>query len=293
MSYIFKLQTGRSIDLTALEGGSDSYALIDSNNKYYLTFFVDAKDFSWKVENDNGEILHDEAFDENMSKIVKCLLLNKQMGIEESLDDEHEDPFNPEEISIDTKPITMETLMRRLQQGTITLNPDFQRQEVWDQKRKSQLIESLLLKIPIPMFYVSSDEKSNWTVVDGLQRISTLRDFVLGKEYLKDPSKNLNKKGSGFKLQGLEFWTDLEDLTLNDLPTNLQNRILETTFTFTIINPGTPEEVKRNVFKRLNTGGMPLSSQEIRNALYTGRSTRLLNQLSGLKEFKIATDHLM
>lgn len=95
--------------------------------------------------------------------------------------------------------------MRRLQQGTITLNPDFQRQEVWDQKRKSQLIESLLLKIPIPMFYVSSDEKSNWTVVDGLQRISTLRDFVLGKEYLKDPSKNLNKKGSGFKLQGLEF----------------------------------------------------------------------------------------
>ena len=144
------------------------------------------------------------------------------MGIEESLDDEHEDPFNPEEISIDTKPITMETLMRRLQQGTITLNPDFQRQEVWDQKRKSQLIESLLLKIPIPMFYVSSDEKSNWTVVDGLQRISTLRDFVLGKEYLKDPSKNLNKKGSGFKLQGLEFWTDLEDLTLNDLPTNLQ-----------------------------------------------------------------------
>ena len=291
MAYIFKLQNGRSIDLTALEGGSDSYALIDSNNKYYLTFFGDAKDFSWKVENDNGEILHDEAFDENMSKIVKCLLLNKQMGIEESLDDEHEDPFNPEEISIDTKPITMETLMRRLQQGTITLNPDFQRQEVWDQKRKSQLIESLLLKIPIPMFYVSSDEKSNWTVVDGLQRISTLRDFVLGKEYLKDPSKNLNKKGSGFKLQGLEFWTDLEDLTLNDLPTNLQNRILETTFTFTIINPGTPEEVKRNVFKRLNTGGMPLSSQEIRNALYTGRSTRLLNQLSGLKEFKIATDH--
>ncbi len=95
------------------------------------------------------------------------------------------------------------------------------------------------------MFYVSSDEKSNWTVVDGLQRISTLRDFVLGKEYLKDPSKNLNKKGSGFKLQGLEFWTDLEDLTLNDLPTNLQNRILETTFTFTIINPGNSRRSKK------------------------------------------------
>lgn len=56
-------------------------------------------------------------------------------------------------------------------------------------ERKSQLIESLLLKIPIPMFYVSSDEKSNWTVVDGLQRISTLRDFVLGKSYLEDTQK--------------------------------------------------------------------------------------------------------
>ena len=140
------------------------------------------------------------------------------------------------------------------------------------------------------MFYVSSDEKSNWTVVDGLQRISTLRDFVLGKSYLEDTQKNIDKKGYGFKLQGLEFWgKDLDGKTLNDLPINLQNRILETTFTFTIINPGTPEEVKRNVFKRLNTGGMPLSSQEIRNALYTGKSTLLLNKLSESEAFKHAT----
>ena len=83
------------------------------------------------------------------------------------------------------------------------------------------------------MFYVSSDEKSNWTVVDGLQRISTLRDFVLGKSYLEDTRKNIDKKGYGFKLQGLEFWgKDLDGKTLNDLPINLQNRILETTFTF-------------------------------------------------------------
>lgn len=290
MAYVFKLKNSESIELTALEVGNSVYALIDSTNKCYLRFSINTEDFSWVIEKEDSAILRDDSFNENMTKIIRHIISSKQSGIEESLDDEHDrDPFNPDEISIDTKPITMETLMRRLQQGTITLNPDFQRNEVWNSERKSQLIESLLLKIPIPMFYVSSDEKSNWTVVDGLQRISTLRDFVLGSLYLKDPLKNTDKKGSGFRLQGLEFWKDLEDMTLNDLPTNLQNRILETTFTFTIINPGTPEEVKRNVFKRLNTGGMPLSSQEIRNALYTGKSTTLLNKLSKLEEFKCAT----
>lgn len=292
MAYVFKLKNSQSIELAALEVGNSIYALIDSTNKCYLNFSINSEDFSWAVKNEDCEILHDDSFNENMTNIIRHVITSKQSGVEESLDDEHDrDPFNPDEISIDTKPITMETLMRRLQQGTITLNPDFQRKEVWDSERKSQLIESLLLKIPIPMFYVSSDEKSNWTVVDGLQRISTLRDFVLGRLYLEDPLKNIDKKGRGFKLQGLEFWKDLEDMTLNDLPTNLQNRILETTFTFTIINPGTPEEVKRNVFKRLNTGGLPLSSQEIRNALYTGKSTTLLNKLSKSEEFKRATGY--
>lgn len=290
MSYIFRLKNNESIELNALEVENSKYALIDSTNNRYLTFCIKSEDLSWEVVKEYKEILRDDNFDENMTQIIRHVIASKQSGVEESLDDEHDrDPFNPDEISIDTKPITMETLMRRLQQGTITLNPDFQRKEVWNSERKSQLIESLLLKIPIPMFYVSSDEKSNWTVVDGLQRISTLRDFVLGRLYLDAPQKNIDKKGCGFKLQGLEFWGDLEGKTLNDLPTNLQNRILETTFTFTIINPGTPEEVKRNVFKRLNTGGMPLSSQEIRNALYTGKSTILLNNLSKLEEFKNAT----
>ena len=219
-------------------------------------------------------------------------------GIEE--DDEGEkkeygtdetDPFNPEDLSIDTKPVTMETLLRRLEQKTILLNPDFQRQEVWDDVRKSQLIESLMLNIPIPMFYVSSDEKGNWSVVDGLQRMSTFRDFVLGAKFIKDPKKYQNEKGNGMVLTGLEFWKSLNGLTMNKLPRHLYNRILETVFTFTIVNPGTHEEVKRNIFKRLNTGGMPLSPQEIRNALYTGPSTILLNELAQTKEFKDATCH--
>lgn len=290
MKYCFNLINGNKENLSVLRISDNLFSLIDESNKNYVKFSIDSSNFAWNIMTENGRIINDEVFNENMTNIIRQLIMSEQVGVEENIDDLHnKDPFNPEEISIDTKPITMETLMRRLQQGTIILTPDFQRNEVWDAERKSQLIESLLLKIPIPMFYVSSDEKSNWTVVDGLQRISTLRDFVLGKQYMENPQANARKKGYGFKLHGLEFWNDLENSTLNDLPTNLQNRILETTFTFTIINPGTPEEVKRNVFKRLNTGGMPLSSQEIRNALYTGKSTILLNKMANLEDFKLAT----
>lgn len=216
-------------------------------------------------------------------------------GIEmDKVDSEEEkkeeiDPFDPEDISIETKLVTMETILRRLEKKTILLNPDFQRQEVWNNVRKSQLIESLMLNIPIPMFYVSSDERGNWSVVDGLQRISTFRDFVLGEKFMKDPEKYKNEIGNGMALTGLEFWKKLNGMTMNTLPPHLYSRIRETVFTFTIVNPGTHEEVKRNIFKRLNTGGMPLSPQEIRNALYTGTSTILLNELAHTKEFKEAT----
>jgi hypothetical protein len=208
-------------------------------------------------------------------------------GVEE--ENEEFQPFDPERISIDTKPITMDTCLRRLEQGTIILNPDFQRNEVWTMEKKCRLIESLMLKIPIPMFYVSADEKGIFYVVDGLQRLSTLRSFVLGDKYLE--TKKTSLKGEGFVLEDLEFWGDqYNGMNFNDLPINIQNRILETGFTFTIINPGTPEEVKRNIFKRINTGGEPLTPQEIRHALYIGESTRLLLQLSKKKEFLLATD---
>jgi uncharacterized protein with ParB-like and HNH nuclease domain len=211
-------------------------------------------------------------------------------GIEDDPESETlNDPFNPNDISIDSKGMAMDMCLRRLIQGTIILNPDFQRNEVWTLSKKSQLIESLMLKIPIPMFYVSADEKGNLTVVDGLQRLSTIRDFILGKQYLLNKEEKL--KGDGFKLRSLEFWKDYDGDKFNDLPVHLQNRIYETEFQFTIINPGTPEEVKRNIFKRINTGGMPLSSQEIRNALYVGKSTELLKTLSNTKEFKLATNN--
>jgi len=195
---------------------------------------------------------------------------------EPSSDDLEFKPFNPELISIDTKKIAMETIIRRLKQGTIDLNPDFQRNYVWTSEKKSQLIESLILKIPLPMFYVAADKVGNYIVVDGLQRISTLRDYIVDQK---------------FSLQKLEFWGDqYNDYHFDDLPTIIQNRILETEFTFTVINEGTPDAVKRNIFKRVNRGGLPLTDQEIRNALYTGEATVLLKNLALKESFLEATD---
>lgn len=203
---------------------------------------------------------------------------------EESLS--FQDPFDPASISIETKIISMDALIRRLRQKTIRLAPNFQRGFVWDQKRQGRLIESLMLRIPLPMFYVSADVDGNWDVVDGLQRLTTIRNFILGPV---DGTKSL-------QLAGLEFWGNrfnnetFDSINSHTENSRIINNIMETEMRFTVINPKTPEEVKFNVFKRINTGGMPLTNQEIRHALYQGRSTKILSDLVISEEFISATD---
>jgi hypothetical protein len=200
------------------------------------------------------------------------------------------EPFDPASISIDSRVVPMDTLLRRLRQGSIKLAPTFQRNYVWDSIRQSRLIESLMLRIPLPMFYVASNSDGTWDVVDGLQRLTTIRNFILGDD----------KGASGitsFPLIELEFWGDhfnnryFKDIEGDPANSKIINNILETEMRFTVINPGTPEEVKRNIFKRINTGGMPLTLQEIRHALYQGEATRLLQDLVDSPSFQRAIDH--
>ncbi|PST93656.1 DUF262 domain-containing protein [Photobacterium sp. NCIMB 13483] len=205
----------------------------------------------------------------------------EKIGIEAENDEDVIEPFDPEEISIQQRVVSMDVIIRRLKQGSIQLAPSFQRNEVWDITRKSRLIESLMLNIPLPMFYVASDEKSQWEVVDGLQRLSTIRDFMIG-----------DKNGEMLRLKNLEFLGEKYEgktfLAIENEPSaqKLVNDIYETEMRFTVINPGTPEAVKRNIFKRINTGGMPLTTQEIRHALYEGISSKLLKELVTSPSFK-------
>lgn len=220
----------------------------------------------------------------------------RPVGVEAEASLPSNEPFDPASISIEPKVVPMDTLLRRLRQQSIRLAPSFQRNYVWDNGRRSQLIESLMLRIPLPMFYVAANEDGSWDVVDGLQRLTTIRDFLLGAE----TSANGDKAFPGatpFELADLEFWGDrfngktFAQICADSKQARIVNNIMETEMRFTVINPGTPEEVKRNIFKRINTGGMPLTAQEIRHALYQGPASSLLQTLVEQEAFKRAVDY--
>ena len=185
-------------------------------------------------------------------------------------------PFDPSKISISTKMPIVDLVIKRLKYDEIDLNPDFQRNAgIWPLTRQSRLIESLLLRIPIPVFYMAADKDNKWQVVDGLQRLYSIKSFVLDKT---------------LKLHKMEYLSRFERFTYDDLPRNMQRRIDETQLAFHVIDAGTPPAVMFNVFKRVNTGGKPLTRQEIRHALNPGPARDLVNELAESQEFRLATD---
>jgi hypothetical protein len=186
-------------------------------------------------------------------------------------------PFDPALIRVESKSLTISILLTRIEHGEINLNPGFQRKAgIWTKGAQSRLIESLLIRIPLPAFYMDGTDDDKWLVVDGLQRLTALKSFVLDKS---------------LALEGLEFLKQYTSKTFDGLPRSFQRRILETQVPVFVIQENTPEAVKFNVFKRINTGGLPLSPQEIRHALNQGEAADMLHRLAEAQEFKLATDN--
>jgi Protein of unknown function DUF262 len=184
-------------------------------------------------------------------------------------------PFDPAKIRVETRSMSLDLLLQRIEYKELDLAPDFQRQGgLWKPKAKSRLIESLLIRIPLPAFYMDATDDDRWSVIDGLQRLSALKLFIIDKT---------------MRLEGLEFLSQLEGKNYDEIPRHFQRRILEAQVTVYLIEKGTPPEVKFNIFRRINTGGLPLTPQEIRHALYQGKATDLLKELSQLPEFLEAT----
>jgi Protein of unknown function DUF262 len=183
--------------------------------------------------------------------------------------------YDPEKINIDTREPTIEQLLRRIDEKALNLAPDFQRQaHIWTPEAKSKLIESILIRIPLPAFYIDGTNEDEWVVVDGLQRLSALNQFVIDKSERR------------LKLTGLEYLKELNNKNYDELERRYQRRILETQVTVYLIEKGTPLEVKYNIFKRINTGGVRLSNQELRHALNPGEAIKFLATLASFSEFK-------
>lgn len=183
------------------------------------------------------------------------------------------DPFDPSELRIDTRPLGIDLLAQRLADGAIDMAPAIARSPVWDEAAQSRLIESLLIRMPAPAFYFDASNEERWLVVDGLHRLSALDAFINGKT---------------LKLTGLEYLDNLEGKGFEALPRHFQRRILETQVTAHLIQEGTPEAMRFNLFQRLNTSARPLAAGEIRHLLKQGPATALLERLAGGKAFRDA-----
>lgn len=217
-----------------------------------------------KMRKKDGRQLSIEGFAEDADEELAKLDLPENMI----------EPFNPNEIRIIPQTLSIDNIITRLRNHEIDLNTAFQRKaNLWKIDVQSRLIESLMLRLPLPAFYFDASEDDKWLIVDGLQRLSTLKNFVIDKS---------------FTLTGLDILKpyDNKGLSFSELPRIMQRRIMEANITCFLISPGTPRKVKYNVFKRINTGALSLNEMEIRNALNQGNASEYLKTFTESTRFR-------
>ena len=190
-----------------------------------------------------------------------------------------EHPWDPNDIRVSTRSFSLRNVIDMITEESLDLAPDFQRLEVWGPVQKVQLIESVLLQIPLPAFYFAEDATGVMQVVDGVQRLSTINYFVTG-----NPSR-----GGGFPLVGLEYLSDVRGKRFTGLPVIWQRRIHNTQIVAHVIEPSTPAAVMYDIFRRINTAGTPLQAQEIRHCVSKQRSRAFLKELATTTAFDNAT----
>jgi hypothetical protein len=218
---------------------------------------------------------------DDVAEVLEETYENEPTGVEVERDEGEETdiakPWRPEEIRVGTKQFSLRNILDLIEDGDLELAPDFQRNTVWKAKQKSRLIESILLQIPLPAFYFAEDTNGMMRVVDGLQRLSTVRSYV-------------RNEPSGFALSGLEYLVGEERKHFGELAPALQRRIHNAQIVVHVIDPTTPAGVKYDIFKRINTGGTPLNGQEIRHCMSKTRSRDFLKACAHSAEFDLATN---
>lgn len=163
------------------------------------------------------------------------------------------------DIRSDRLDMSFGEIMNMYEEGELIISPEFQRAFRWGKDTQTRFIESLLLGIPIPPIFVAETKKNIWELVDGLQRLSTVLSFF-GK--LKDEEKN------NLVLEEASILTDLKGFTVNDLPLNYKLLLKRAVCRVEVIRYDSEFDMRYELFNRLNTGGVLLSEQEIRNCIF-------------------------
>ncbi len=183
------------------------------------------------------------------------------------------DDFPIDDVRVRVESRTVFETLRRIERNTFIMNPDFQRGFVWPKATQSKLIESAVMRIPLPMFYTAENDNGHMVVVDGLQRLHTFRRFVSDQLRLILPDRDA--------LNGKRF---------SELPPKLQNRVEDCTLRFCIVDSSVPERARLDIFERVN-GGTQLTRQQMRNCMFMGQATRFLKQEVDTDLFREATDN--
>lgn len=179
-------------------------------------------------------------------------------------------------VAYDSYDIIVRQLVDMVASNEIDIAPDYQRQFVWKEDRESELIESLLLGIPIPSLYMAVNATDGrWEVVDGVQRLSTILHFQGDPSHLQRISRD-----QPLRLDGLRKLSQLNGATLAELPAPVRTGFLNRAVRVTTLNDRSDYDVRFDLFERLNTGGVTLHAQEIRNIVYRGEFKNNLRRLS-------------
>ncbi len=274
--------TELEIPFTIVEGKDE--------NEIYLYSNFEGQEIKIRLINNNGLLQIDttnlpfaeniEIINERLTGLSTDWLEHRSQGFESSSEgvSTKKPGYTPDQVFVENKPFSLRQIVELIDSEDIELSPDFQRNFIWDKTRQSVLIESILLGLPLPSIYLSQYEDGRLTIVDGLQRLSTIRKFMKNE----------------LTLVNLEYLTECNGKTFKELETILSplrlRKFGQTQVMCFVIDYRSPSQLKFDLFRRLNTGGKPLNNQEIRNCLSRPHVQGVLRKMVELESFKDATD---
>lgn len=180
-------------------------------------------------------------------------------------------------VDFKTYDLSIKELISMVNEGIIDVSPDYQRKFRWDDERQSLLVESIFLGIPVPSLFMATNSDSSWEVIDGVQRIST---FIRFATPLDSPARQKIEKNDYLKLKGLEKLSAMEGMTIDNLPSSIVlDFLLKPVKVITLSDKSDPQ-VRFDLFQRLNTGGISLTDQEIRNCVFKGGFNDFIKRLA-------------